>query len=166
MGKGQPVSWIYVGMRCGWPQPITTTSVGIERAERDSGVMEDAKVRRYSWHCCECLSAFSHGKEVGWREHAYTTEKVPYEYYKNPARPILVVGIQALESVFLPVLVQYGQICGFIQVSFGGWVIVDLDIVFEIGGRIFDSHFVERGSRIFTYSIDPEDERDEGESEK
>ena len=56
MGNGQPVSWIYVGMRCGWPQPITTTSVGIERAARDSGVMEDAKVRRYSWQFCEWLS--------------------------------------------------------------------------------------------------------------
>ena len=52
MGKGQPVAWTYVGMRCGWPQPMTTTSVGIERAERDSGVMEDAKVRRYSWQFC------------------------------------------------------------------------------------------------------------------
>ena len=46
MGKGHAVSCLYIGMRCGWPQPMTTISVGGERAERDSGVMEDAKVRR------------------------------------------------------------------------------------------------------------------------
>ena len=58
MGKGHPVSWMYIGMRCGWPQPMTTISVGGERAERDSGVMEDAKVRRYSWQFCGSLSVF------------------------------------------------------------------------------------------------------------
>ena len=52
MGKGHCVSWLYEGMRCGWPQPMTTISVGGERAERESGVMEDANVRRYSWQFC------------------------------------------------------------------------------------------------------------------
>ena len=46
MGNGHPVSRTYVGMRCGWPHPMTTISVGGERAERDSGVMDDAKARR------------------------------------------------------------------------------------------------------------------------
>ena len=153
-------------MRCGWPQPMTTTSVGIERAERDSGVMEDAKVRRYSWQFCECLSVSLVARTVGWRGHAYPAEKVPYKYDKNPARPILVVGIQALEIVFLLVLVQYGQGCDFLQVPFGRWVVVDLDVVFKVGGRSFDSHLVERRRRVFAYGIDPEDERDEGESKK
>ena len=36
---------------------MTTTSVGGERAERESGVMEDAKVRRYSWQFCVCMLA-------------------------------------------------------------------------------------------------------------
>lgn len=166
MGKGQPVSWTYVGMRWGWPQPITTTSVGIERAERDSGVMEDAKVRRYSWQFCACLSVTLVASKWSGGGHAYATEKVPYEYYKNPARPILVVGIQALEDIFLLVLVQDGQICDFVQISFGRWVVIGLNIGFEVGGRIFDSHLVESRSRIFAYSIDPENERDESDSKK
>ena len=91
---------------------------------------------------------------------------MPYKYYKNPARSVLVVGIQALESILLSILVQYGQICDFLEVSFGRWVVVDLDIAFEVGGRVLDRHLVERGSRIFAYSIDPENERDEGESKK
>ena len=145
---------------------MTTTSVGIERAERDSGVMEDAKVRRYSWQFCECLSVSLVARKVGWRGLSYPAEKVPYEYDKNPARPLLVVGIQALERIFLLVLVQYGQGCDFLQITFGRWVVVDLDVIFEVGGRSFDSHLVERRSRVFAYSIDPEDERDEGESKK
>ena len=131
-------------MRCGWPQPMTTTSVGIERAERDSGVMEDAKVRRYSWQFCGCLSVSLVARKVGWRGDAYTTEKMPNKYHENPARPVLIVGVQALESILLSILVQNRQFCDFLQVSFGRWVVVDLDIGFEVGGRIFDSHLVER----------------------
>ena len=112
------------------------------------------------------IVSVSGNKEGGVAGYAYTTEKVPYEYYKNPARPILVVGIQALESVLVLILVEYGQVCGFVQVSFGRGVVVDLDIGFEVGGRMFDSHLVERGSGIFAYRIDPEDERDESESKK
>lgn len=45
-----------------------------------------------------------HGQEgVNWVP--YPTEEMPYEYYQNPARSILIVGIQALERRLLPILV-------------------------------------------------------------
>lgn len=144
MGKGHPVSWMYMGMRCGWPQPMTTISVGGERAERESGVMEDAKVRRYSWQFCGGLSVSVH-KEGACDWGSYTTEEMTYEYYENPARTIVVVGVQALEGILLPILVQHRQLGYFLEVSFGRGIVVDLDIALEVvgGGRTFDGHIIE-----------------------
>ena len=165
MGKGHPVSWMYMGMRCGWPQPMTTISVGGERAERESGVMEDAKVRRYSWQFCGGLSiSFQKEHLIG---DAYTTEEMTYEYYENPARTTVVVGVQALEGVLLPVLIQHRQLGYFFEVSFGRGIVVDFDIALEVGGdRAFDRHIVERRGRVFADSINPEDQGYEGEGEK
>ena len=129
-------------MRCGWPQPMTTISVGGERAERESGVMEDANVRRYSWQFCGRWSVSLAGRRRERRGVPYTTEKMSDEYYQNAAGPILVVGIQALESTLVLILIQHGQVGGFVQVSFGRWIVVGLDIAFEIRGRVFASHFV------------------------
>lgn len=42
-----------MGMRSGWPQPITVMKVGVGSARRSSGVMEDDSVRRYSWQFCD-----------------------------------------------------------------------------------------------------------------
>ena len=85
---------------------------------------------------CQCLSS----REARVAGHAYATEEMPYKYYQDPARTILIVGIQALESVLLPILVQHGQVGDLLQVSFGGRIVVDLDIAFEVGGRVFNGH--------------------------
>lgn len=91
-----------------------------------------------------CISvSVSGSKEEGEAGRAYTTEKVAYKYYQNPAGAIFVVGIQALESILLLILIQHAQVGGFVQVSFGRWVMVDADIAFEFGGGVFDSHSVQ-----------------------
>ena len=95
----------------------------------------------------------------------YATEEMSDKYDQNPSRTILVVGIQALERMLFPVLVQHWQIGGFVDVTFGGWIVVDLDVAFEIGGGVFDSHLIERRGRVFAYGVNPEDERDESEDE-
>lgn len=56
MGKGQLVSFVYIGIRSGEPQPITTTEVGGESWEREEGVREEERVRRYSWQFCIHIS--------------------------------------------------------------------------------------------------------------
>lgn len=97
----------------------------------------------------------------------YTTEEMTYEYYENPARTTVVIGVQALEGVLLPVLIQHRQLGYFFEVSFGRGIVVDLDIALEVGGgRAFDRHVIERRARIFADSINPEDQGDEGEGEK
>lgn len=48
MGKGQFVVSVYIGIRSGLPQPITVMKVGVGRARRESGVMEDESVRKNS----------------------------------------------------------------------------------------------------------------------
>ena len=63
------------------------------------------------------------------------------------------------------VLVQDWQIGSFVQVSFGGWIVVDLNVAFEICGRVLDGHCVKRRGRVFAYGINPEDKRDESEGE-
>lgn len=60
MGKGQPVSFMYMGIRSGVPQPITTTEVGGESWEREEGVREDERVRRYSWQFYTYISSSAH----------------------------------------------------------------------------------------------------------
>ncbi len=52
MGKGHPVSVVYMGIRSGVPLPMMTTSVGVGREERVEGVREAVRVRRYSWQFC------------------------------------------------------------------------------------------------------------------
>ena len=113
MGKGHPVSRTYMGMRWGWPQPMTMISVGGERRERDSGVMEDASMRMYSWHCCGRLSV-SLMKRRRKGLYPYPAEEMPYEDHEDPARTIFIVGIQALERILLPIFIQHGQIGGFL----------------------------------------------------
>lgn len=53
MGKGQLVSLVYMGMRSGEPQPMTMTEVGGESVEREDGVRDKERVRRYSWQFCD-----------------------------------------------------------------------------------------------------------------
>ncbi len=52
IGYGQFVSFMYIGIRSGEPQPITTTEVGGKSCDNDSGVREEERVRRYSWQFC------------------------------------------------------------------------------------------------------------------
>lgn len=75
---------------------------------------------------------------------AITTEKMSYKNDQDAAWSILVIGVQALEGILLPVLIQHRQVGDFLQVSFGRGIIVDLDIPFEISRRVFHSHLVER----------------------
>lgn len=96
---------------------------------------------------------------------AITTEKMSYKNDQDAAWSILVVGVQALEGILLPVLIQHRQVGDFLQVSFGRGIIVDLDVPFEISRRVFHSHLVERGIRTFADSIKPKDEGYEGKSE-
>lgn len=49
MGNGQPVEEAYMGIREGAPCPIMQMKVGVGRRRRDSGVMEEVRVRMYSW---------------------------------------------------------------------------------------------------------------------
>lgn len=48
MGKAQLEAWMYMGMRSGEPQPMTTMEVGGERVVRVVGGMEAERVRTYS----------------------------------------------------------------------------------------------------------------------
>lgn len=97
----------------------------------------------------------------------YTTEEMPYKNNQDAAWSILVIGIQALEGILLPVLIQHRQAGNLLQVSLGRGIIVDLDIPLEISRRVFHSHvvLVERGARTFADSIKPKDEGYEGKSE-
>jgi hypothetical protein len=52
MGKGQAVAEAYMGIREGEPQPMMAMKVGVGRFRRESGVMEEVRVRRYSWQYC------------------------------------------------------------------------------------------------------------------
>ena len=52
MGNGQPVEVAYIGIRVGAPCPIMQMKVGVGRRRRDSGVMEEVRVRMYSWQFC------------------------------------------------------------------------------------------------------------------
>ena len=107
------------------------------------------------------VSMSSRGRGSGWE--VYATEEMAYEYDENPARSILVVGIQALECILPPVLVQHGQVGDLLEVLLGRGVVIDLDVTLDVARRVFDGHFIERGGRIFADSINPEDERDESE---
>ena len=49
MGKGQRVSFAYMGIREGAPWPTIAMKVGVGRARSESGVMDSVRVRRYSW---------------------------------------------------------------------------------------------------------------------
>lgn len=95
----------------------------------------------------------------------YTTEEMPYEDDEYSARSIFIVGIQALEGMLLPILIQYRQVRDLLQGSFGRRIVVDLDVALEIASRVFDSHIVERRGRILADGINPEDEGYKSESE-
>jgi hypothetical protein len=43
---------MYIGIREGAPCPIMQMNVGVGRRRRDSGVMEEVRVRMYSWQFC------------------------------------------------------------------------------------------------------------------
>lgn len=49
MGKGQPVSVAYMGIREGEPQPMIARVVGRGRVERVERVKTEQRVRRNSW---------------------------------------------------------------------------------------------------------------------
>ncbi len=91
---------------------------------------------------------------------------MPYKDDEDATGTVFVVGIQALKRVLFSILVQDGQVGDFVEVSFGGWIVVDLDVAFEVGGRVFDGHAVERRSRVFSNGVNPEDEGDESEDEE
>ncbi len=91
---------------------------------------------------------------------------MPYEDDEDATGTVFVVGVQALKRVLLPILVQDGQLGDFVEVPFGGWIVVDLDVAFEVGRRVFDGHGVERRSRVFSNGVNPEDEGDESEDEE
>ena len=81
MGNGQPVASVYIGISSGRPQPMTIMEVGVGRARRSSGVMEEERVRRYSWQfwrvsmeCCRVCGM------------TYSTEEVPDEDDQLPRR--------------------------------------------------------------------------------
>ena len=100
---------------------------------------------------CQCLLQRMRGSD--WCP--YTAEEMTYKYHQDPARSILVVGIQTLECMLLPVLVHDTDVGYFLEVSFGGRVVVDLDVPFEVGGGVLYRHLVERGGRNFTNGVDP-----------
>ena len=43
---------MYIGIREGAPCPIMQMNVGVGKRRRDSGVMEEVRVRMYSWQFC------------------------------------------------------------------------------------------------------------------
>lgn len=53
MGNGQAVWDMYIGIRVGEPWPTIAMKVGVGRARRESGVIEEVRVRMYSWQFCE-----------------------------------------------------------------------------------------------------------------
>lgn len=110
-----------------------------------------------------CQSLLEQGRGSDWG--TYTAEEMAYKYDQNPAWSILIIGIQALEGMLSPVLIQHRQVCNILQVAFGRRIVVNLDVPLKVGGRVFDSHIIERGARIFSNSVKPEDEgyEDEGE---
>lgn len=80
---------MYMGIRPGEPCPTIAMKVGVGRARRESGVMEEVRVRMYSWQFCgnpiSTIHLFS-SETVGWkafaeRGKAYTAEEMPYENY-------------------------------------------------------------------------------------
>jgi hypothetical protein len=50
---------MYIGIREGAPCPIMQMNVGVGRRRRDSGVMEEVRVRMYSWQFCSSNLAVS-----------------------------------------------------------------------------------------------------------
>lgn len=40
---------MYIGIRWGWPQPIITISVGVERVAKVDGGIDSERTRMYSW---------------------------------------------------------------------------------------------------------------------
>lgn len=52
MGNGQEVVAAYMGMREGVPCPTMQRDVGVGRARSAEGVMDEERVRRYSWQFC------------------------------------------------------------------------------------------------------------------
>lgn len=73
----------------------------------------------------------------------YATEEMAYKDDENSARSILVVGIQALECILLPILIQHRQVGDLLEVFFGRRIVVDLDVAFEVSRRVLHSHVVE-----------------------
>lgn len=74
---------------------------------------------------------------------ALATEEMAYKDDENSARSILVVGIQALECILLPILIQHRQVGDLLEVFFGRRIVVDLDVAFEVSRRVLHSHVVE-----------------------
>ena len=70
--------------------------------------------------------------------------------------------------MFLPILIEHGQVCDFLEVFLGRWIVVDLDVALEISGRIFDGHvgLVEGGGWVLPNGVNPKEERYESYCEE
>lgn len=71
MGNGQEVSRWYMGIRDGSPWPIMAMNVGVGRERREVVVIEEVKVRMYSWQFCFLrlpVSYFFCIEYVGWED--------------------------------------------------------------------------------------------------
>ena len=87
---------------------MTTISVGGEREESAAGVMEDEKIRRYSWQFC--VKIFQHcvrNRRTRTRSDTYPAEEMPNEDDENAAGTIFVIGVQTLKGVLLPMLIEH-----------------------------------------------------------
>ncbi len=47
---------MYMGMSSGRPQPMTVMKVGVGNLRRSSGLIDEDRVRRYSWQFCNMLA--------------------------------------------------------------------------------------------------------------
>ena len=78
---------MYIGIREGAPCPIMQMNVGVGRRRRDSGVMEEVRVRMYSWQFCSRNLAVSLLSSEGMlRRGTYTAEEMPNEDYEDSSR--------------------------------------------------------------------------------
>jgi hypothetical protein len=51
---------MYMGISSGLPHPITMIEVGVGSVRRSSGLMDEERVRRYSWQFCGLLVLVRH----------------------------------------------------------------------------------------------------------
>lgn len=99
---------------------MTTISVGGERAERESGVMEDANVRRYSWQFCVYQSVSLairerekqgvHTPQKKWRINMIRTRRGPFSL--SAYRLLKVYSFLSLSSTRRPAALSKSPLVG------------------------------------------------------